>query len=169
MGSGGGFARQADPFIDEGMRGEWYSSGAGPIDVPASDTLRFLIRNPIGSGRLLMIHRYRIHVTTASEYVQVIVNPTTNLPVTTIPSPNRFLGKPSGLAVLTIDPGAAMTGGSSLTYDIPVETGGATFTEFQIYPSIVVPPGFSIGTNYSNNTAGVSKGTVILDWREVPL
>ena len=167
MGVGGGFARQADPFIDEGMRGEWYSSGAGPIDVLAGDTLRFLIKNPLGSGKLLMIHRYRIHVTTASEYVQVIVNPTTNLPVAAIPSPNRYLGKPGGIAQLLIDAGLAMTGGASLTYDIPVETGGSTFTEFQIYPSIVVPPGFSIGTNYTNNTAGASKGTVILDWREV--
>lgn len=167
MGSTGGFARQADSFIDEGLQGEWYSSGAGPIDVPAGDTLRFLIANPLGSGKLIMIHRYRIHVTTASEYVQVIVNPTTNLPVASIPSPNRYLGKPSGAATLTIDSGVPMIGGASLTYDIPVETGGATFTEFTIYPSIVVPPGFSIGTNYTNNTAGTSKGTVILDWREI--
>lgn len=169
MGSLGGFARQSDPLFDEGLRAQWFGTGSGPLDVNAGDALRFLMVNPLGSGKLIMIHRFRIHVTAASEYVQVLVNPTTNLPVTSVPAYNRYVGKPNGIAVLTLDTGIAMSGGLVLPYNIPVETGGATFTEFVIHPSIVLPPGSSIGTNYTNSTAGVSKGTTLVDWREVPV
>ena len=167
MGSGGGFARQADALIDEGVSGEWYGSGGGPLDVPPGDALRFLLLNPLGSGRKILIHRFRIHVTTASEYVQILVNPTTDLPVSVIPAYNRYVGKPNGQADLFLDTGVAMTGGLVLPYNIPVETAGATFTEFIIMPTIVLPPGSSIGTNFVNTTAGVSKGTALVDWKEI--
>lgn len=167
--SDGGFARTADPFLDEGIKGQWYGSGSGPIAVAGGQSARFNVINPVGSGKLIMIHRYRIHVTTASEYVEVRVNATTNLPVAVVPSTNRRVGAPNGVAQIRHDAGLAMSGGVLLPYSIPVQTGGATFTEFLIYPSIVLPPGFSIATNFLNATGGPSQATSLLDWAEMPL
>lgn len=168
MGSGGNYARIADPFLEQGVKGQWYGSGSGPISIPGGQAARFNVINPVGSGKLILIHRYRIHVTTASEYVEVRVNATTNLPVTAVPATNRRVGAAAGVAQITHDAGVAMSGGVLLPYSIPVQTGGATFTEFLIYPSIILPPGFSIGTNFLNATGGPSLATSLLDWAELP-
>lgn len=167
----GNISRQPDdPFLVEGLRGEWFSSGRGPVDIPTMESVNLLIKNPLGSGKLVMIHRYRVHVTSASEYIDIVVNPTTTLPVTAATSANRRVGMPNGVAIVTmdVDP-VAMSGGTPLPYSIPVETASQTFTEFKIYPSIILPPGFSIGTSFTNASGGVSKMVNLLDWREVLL
>ena len=166
-GGSGSFVQPDDPFLYQGLQQDWYATGRGPVDVEAAESANLLISNPVGSGKLLQIHRLRGHVTTASEYVAVIVNPTTNLPATGIPSSNRYLGAPAGVADVFMDDGPAMTGGTLLSYQIPVETSAETFTEFLIYPSIIVPPGFSIGAIFTNTSAGESKVVMLLDWREV--
>lgn len=169
MGNHGFFARQASPFIDEGIDGHWFGSGSGPLTVAGGSSARFNVVNPVGSGKLLLIHRYRIHVTTASEYVGVIVNATTNLPATVVPSLNRRVGAAAGVAQIRHDAGASMGGGTILPYQIPVQVGSTTFTEFIIHPTIIVPPGASIGTNFVNTTGGNSQVVSLLDWEEVPL
>jgi hypothetical protein len=169
MGSGGNFARIANSFIDEGLSGRWFGSGSGPITVAGGQAARFNVTNPLGSGKLILIHRYRIHVTTASEYVAVIVNATTNLPATVVPSLNRRVGSPTGVAQIRHDAGVVMTGGTALPYQIPIQVGSTTFTEFIIHPTIIVPPGASIGTNFANTTGGNSQVVSLLDWEEIPL
>lgn len=168
MGSSAGFVRQGDPLLLEGMAGEWFSSGRGPLDIPTMESVNLLIANPLGSGKLVMIHRYRVHVTSASEYIDIVVNPTTDLPVTVAASTNRRLGSPNGVAIVTMDVNPVpMTGGTPLPYSIPVETASQTFTEFMIFPAITLPPGFSIGTSFTNSSGGASKMVNLLDWREV--
>lgn len=170
MGSGGGFARQADSFLDEGIKGQWYATGRGPVSVAGGGLTsgRFNVVNPVGSGKLIMIHRYRVHVTTASEFIEIRVNATTNLPTFALPATNRRVGGPAGVAQIFQDTGPAMTGGIALPYQIPVATSANTFTEFLIVPTIIVPPGFSIGTNFQNTTGGASNWITLLDWKEVP-
>lgn len=156
-------------FLEQGLAGEWFATGRGPISVASMDSANLLISNPVGSGVLVQIHRFRIHVTSASEYVEIRVNPTTNLPVTVVPSSNRRIGAAAGKAIVTMDAGPAMTGGTVLPYEIPVETSGQTFTEFLIYPGITVPPGFSIGTVFENTSGGAAMVVELLDWREVAI
>lgn len=169
MMSAGFFARQASPFIDEGVDSRWFGSGSGPLTVAGGSAARFNVINPVGSGKLILIHRYRIHVTTSSEYVAVIVNATTNLPATVVPALNRRVGAAMGVAQIRHDAGAAMSGGTTLPYQIPIQVGATTFTEFIIHPTIVLPPGASIGTNFVNTTGGASQAVSLLDWEEIPL
>lgn len=166
---GGGTGTPDDPFLAQGLAGQWFATGRGPISVNSMDAANLLISNPVGSGVLIQIHRFRIHVTSSSEYVAIRVNPTTNLPVTVVPSSNRRIGYPAGKAIVTMDAGPLMGGGSLLPYSIPVETAGQTFTEFTIIPTITVPPGFSIGTVFENTSGGPSMVVELLDWREVAI
>ena len=166
----GSFSRQLDdPFLAQGIAGQWFASGRGPLDIPTMQSVNLLIANPPGSGKLILIHRYRVHVTSAAEYITIQVNPTTTLPMTVAGSPNRRIGAPAGVAIVTMDVNAvAMGGGTLLPYEIPVETSERTFTEFLMYPAIILPPGFSIGTSFTNTSEGSSKIVNLLDWREVP-
>lgn len=168
MSTQGNFARQANSFIDEGLKGRWFGSGSGPLSVGIAQAARFNVVNPVGSGKLILIHRYRIHATTSSEYVAVMVNAALQLPVTVVPALNRLVGAPLGVAQIFHDVGLPMIGGTALPYQIPIQVGATTFTEFLIHPTIVVPPGASIGTNFVNTSGGPSLVTSLLDWEEIP-
>lgn len=168
--SGGAFALRKDPFILEGMSKQWFSSGRGPIVIANNASMRATVENPVGSGKLIQIHRLRIFVTSSNETMILRVNPTTNLPAFVCGSPNRYVGGPAGVAVIKVDAGAAMSGGAVLPYEIPIASSDQTFTEFIVYPGITLPPGVTLGMNFLNDTGGSASDAVILgDWREIPL
>lgn len=168
--TGGSFALKADSFILEGLSREWFSSGRGPVAVPLNSSMRATIENPVGSGKLVQIHRLRIFVTSSNETMVLRVNPTTNLPTFVCGSPNRFVGAAAGSAVIKVDVGPAISGGVILPYEIPIASSDQTFTEFIVYPGITLPPGVTLGMNFVNDTGGGDADAVILgDWREIPL
>lgn len=164
-----GYARQANPFIQEGIAGLWHATGRGPLSVPNGDSLRATMENPGGSGKLLLIHRLRIFAASPNEYVHVHIGPTTNLPAFVIPSSNRRVGFPNGVAVVKCDVGVNMGGGTVLPYQIPLDSSVNTLTEFEIFPTLILPPGVTIGLDFLNDTGGGPRDAVLLaDWKEVP-
>lgn len=168
MSTQGGYARQVDALLKEGLEGQWYAAGGGPQSVPNGSTSRFMIRNPVGSGRNVIVHRYRIHVTTQDEYVSIRINPTGNLPTNQVAASNRFIGMPDGVSEVFLETGTAMTGGTLVEYQIPVQTGEFTFSEFLIMPGFILPPGVTLATNMTNNSGGATQVTQLLDIKEVP-
>lgn len=164
-----GYARQANPFIQEGIAGLWHATGRGPLSVPNGDALRGTMENPVGSGKLLLVHRLRIFAASPNEYVHIHIGPTGNLPVFNVGAPNRRIGGPAGVAVVKIDVGANMTGGTVLPYQIPLDSSVNTLTEFEIFPTLIIPPGITIGIDFLNDTGGGPRDAVLLaDWKEVP-
>lgn len=168
MATSAGFARQVDSFEDQGINGEWYAAGRGPLSVPNGNALRVTIQNPVGSGRLMLIHRFRPWSSTDPEDFTVIANPTTDLPTFQVASGNRRAGAAAGSAVIRVDVGTQMTGGTTADYRVPISSGAsASFTEFIIYPTVVVPPGVMLGVNVTNPSGSTASMTALLDWREV--
>lgn len=163
----GAYARQVNPTIQEGIAGLWYATGRGPLSVPHTNALRATMQNPVGSGKLILIHRLRMYASTANEYVHIHINPTTDLPAFVIPSSNRRIGLPNGVAVVKCDVGPTMSGGSELPYQIPLDNSVNTLTEFEIYPTLIVPPGVTIGIDFLNESGGVSDTVLLADWKEV--
>lgn len=164
-----GYAQQKNPFIQEGIAGLWFATGRGPLVVPNGSALRGTMENPVGSGKLLLIHRLRVFAASPNEYVRIHIGPTTNLPAFVVPSSNRRIGSPSGVAVVKIDVGANMTGGTVLPYQIPLDSSVNTLTEFEIFPTLIIPPGVTIGIDFLNDTGGGPRDAVLLaDWKEVP-
>jgi hypothetical protein len=165
----GAFALQKNSFIQEGIAGLWYATGRGPLVVPNGSALRATTENPVGSGKLLLVHRLRVFAASPNEYVHIHINPTTNLPTFVIPSSNRRIGFPNGVAVVKCDVGANMSGGTVLPYQIPLDSSVNTLTEFEIFPTLILPPGTTIGIDFVNDTGGGPRYAVLLaDWKEVP-
>lgn len=169
MATSSGYARQVDSFEDQGINGEWYAAGRGPMSVPNSQALRVTIENPLGSGRLLLLHRFRPWSSTDPDDFGVMAGPTTNLPVFVVASGNRRVGLPAGVGVVRTDVGVPMSGGIATEYRSPIASGPGTtsYTEFIVYPTIIVPPGVTLGVNVTNPSGSTAQMTALLDWREV--
>lgn len=155
------------PGIDLSNNGQAFNTGIGPVSVANGSNLSFMIANPVGSGKRIYLDRVRMYSsTTADIMVPFFINPTTNLPATSVPSYAQFVGAPNGVAQVTWANNATPVGGGIVApYNIVILQ--KTLTDFQIFPTRILPPGTSLALTIPNSSGGALNFIVINDWFEI--
>jgi hypothetical protein len=112
-------------------------------------SLRALISNPAGSGKIGLIYQLDIFATAPGCSAQLFIDPVSNLPTTVRPSMNANVdGNNTGsVLVFKADNGSAMAAGTTGTDTkiyIPL---GTSFRESIELPPFIIRPGHALGIN----------------------
>lgn len=158
-----GSARTSDvELLPYAQRGELWFAGTGVVNFTTAQYLRVLFSNPLGSGKIIYINLLRFFADRTA-FVSVMLDPTTDLPVTSKLITGAILGVPY----------AGVTSFKSDIAAVPISGGVAASTCFalgsgsdsQIPGPFILNPGRTIGLNCS--AGGLTTGFSNIRWIEI--
>lgn len=165
MGTSGSVNRARDSFIEENLRGQWFNTGRGPLNVPNGSALRMTLQNPVGSGKNLYVYQFSSWADTVPEAINILINPTTNLPTFALTGTSNRIGAPDGSGLVKADVGPPMTGGTTVPFSLPTAQ-DVGLTVNTVEQTLIIPPGVIMGAHMSNASGGASNMLLVIDWRE---
>ncbi len=128
----------------------FFLAGTGRQTLSVAGNIRALLRNPVGSRRVLQVARISATVTALS-WADLWLNPTTGLPAGVRLPWSAVLGAPAGVGDVLADTDivTAIGGGTALSSTLGLPAGRHTLD----LPPLVVPPGMSLGINIAATAA----------------
>ena len=159
-----------DAGVLRSINGNAYLGGSSVQST--TNNLRGLLRNPAGSGRVIVVSFLVVAHDEGNTIVdmEIVRNPTTNLPTAQQNVMNfNIISEEQGMpaAELFIDTGSAMESDES---DIFVPTQGNGPNAFDLTTPLIVWPGLSVGTNFDiGGTLSTADASISIAWIEAPV
>jgi hypothetical protein len=125
-----------------------FMASSTTISLALLTSLRVLISNPSGSGKVGLISQLDIFATAPGCSAQLFIDPSSNLPTTVRPSMNANVDGNNTAANLVFksDNGSAMAAGTGTDTKIYIPL-GTSFRESIELPPFVIRPGHALGIN----------------------